>query len=83
MEEIKNCIDCGCEIGKRKDFKYKRICNDCINVRDEKQKERQRIYHKKYQSNKYKNDEEYRRRIREYQRKYYKRKKQELKKQNK
>ena len=83
MEEIKNCIDCGCEIGKRKDFKYKRICNDCINVRNEKQKERQRIYHKKYQSDKYKNDEEYRRRIRENQREYYKRKKQELEKQNK
>ena len=75
QEEIKNCSDCGCEIGKRKDTPYKKYCDNCLKIKTRKRKERQRIYQNQYYKDRYNNDEVYRKKNLEYQKKYKKKNK--------
>ena len=72
MEEIVSCNDCGCDLGKRKNHKYQRFCNDCSEIRKDNGKKEQLIYYDKWFKNKYHTDEDFRKRHLEYQSKYRK-----------
>ena len=66
INEIVSCKDCGCELGKRKDFKYvkDRVCDNCKVVRKERQRQKQQEYNKKW----LKKNPNY---LKDYQKKYY------------
>ena len=63
--EIVSCKDCGCELGKRKDFKYSnRVCDKCKVVRKEIRLQKQYEHNKKW----LKKNPNY---LKDYQKKYY------------
>jgi hypothetical protein len=74
VEEIVSCIDCGSDIGIRKDLpmgkRISRICNDCREIRNQNNRKRQIKYYGKWFKNKYHTDEGFRKRNLEYQKNY-------------
>lgn len=72
MEEIVICHDCGVDIGKRKEHKSQRHCNDCSEIRRERGKKKRIKFSQKWFKEKYHNDEDFRQRYLEYQRQYNK-----------
>ena len=81
MEEIVKCRDCGCDLGKRKNYRRgnKRICNDCWEIQKENSRKKQLIYYRKWFKNKYHTDEGFRKRYMEYQKNYSEMKNKKLK----
>ena len=52
MEEIVKCRDCGCDLGKRKNYRYmnQRICNDCRQIRKKKKRKSKREQKRKWKN---------------------------------
>ena len=72
MEEIVSCKDCGCDLGKRKNHKYQKYCNNCSEIRKKNSRKKQIKYFVKWFKNKYHTDEGFRKRNLEYQSNYKK-----------
>ena len=70
LEEIKQCHDCDVELGTRSDYRYKRVCSDCKELRNKNNKISRKENSKRWFKEKYHNDEEFRLKNLEYQKNY-------------
>ena len=72
MEEIVSCVDCGCDLGERKERPNgsHRICNDCSEIRKKNTRKKQIKYYGKWFKKKYHTDEGFRKRHLKYQKDY-------------